>query len=145
MRGIGVLAPGFGQFLEYSSIIKFAVQYKSNVGDLALELKQMKSLTERKTADNTMSVFGENTFMLLVSCNFVSKYDVIVIVNSRFLERPQKRSHRNQLIHRRLTKTKSIGSGQDPESQAGRQSDGSGGWCLEFIRGGWYEEDDESG
>src|SRR6218665_1070824 len=67
------------------------------------------------------------------------------IVNSRFLERPQKRSHRNQLIHRRLAKTKSIGSGQDPESQAGRQSDGSGGWCLEFIRGGWYEEDDESG
>src|SRR6218665_3018924 len=42
----------------------------------------------------------------------------IVIVNSRFLERPQKRSRRNQLIHRRLTKTKSIGSGQDPESQA---------------------------
>src|SRR6218665_3053284 len=52
---------------------------------------------------------------------------VIVIVNSRFLERPQKRSRRNQLIHRPLTKTKSIGSGQDPESQAGRQSDGYGG------------------
>ena len=46
---------------------------------------------------------------------------VIVIVNSWFLERPQKRSRRNQLIHRRLTKTKSIGSGQDPES--GRQAD----------------------
>ena len=39
------------------------------------------------------------------------------------LERPQKRSRRNQLTHRRLTKTKSIGSGQDPESQAGRQAD----------------------
>src|SRR6218665_685151 len=66
---------------------------------------------------------------------------IIVIVNSRFLERPQKRSRRNQLIHRRLTKTKSIGSGQDPESQAGRQSDGYGGWCLELRRGGRYEED----
>ena len=43
---------------------------------------------------------------------------IIVIVNSRFLERPQKRSRRNQLIHRRLTKAKSIGSGQD----AGRQT-----------------------
>ena len=70
---------------------------------------------------------------------------VIVIVNSRFLERPQKRSRRNQLIHRRLTKTKSIGSGHDPESQAGRQSDGYGGWCLELRRGGRYEEDDKSG
>ena len=47
---------------------------------------------------------------------------VIVIVNSRFLERPQKRSRGNQLIHRRLTKTKSLDSGQDPESQAGRQA-----------------------
>ena len=70
---------------------------------------------------------------------------VIVIVNSRFLERPQKRRRRNQLIHRRLTKTKSIGSGQDPESQAGRQSDGYGGWCLELRRGGRYGDDDESG
>src|SRR6218665_543540 len=45
----------------------------------------------------------------------------IVIVISRFLEHPQKRSRRNQLIHRRLTKTKSIGTGQDPESQAARR------------------------
>ena len=63
---------------------------------------------------------------------------VIVIVNFWFLERPQKRSRRNQLFHRRLTKIKSIGSGQDPESQAGRQSDGYGGWCLELRRGGRY-------
>src|SRR6218665_1588932 len=65
---------------------------------------------------------------------------VIVIVNSRFLERPQKRSRRNQLIHRRLTKTRSTGSGQDPENQAGRQSDGYGGCCLELRRGGRYGE-----
>src|SRR6218665_2543957 len=70
----------------------------------------------------------------------------IVIVNSRFLQRPQKRSRRNQLIHRRLTETKSTGSGQDPESQAGRQSDAiDGGWCLELRRGGRYEEDGKSG
>src|SRR6218665_921158 len=68
-----------------------------------------------------------------------------VIVNSRFLERPQKRSRANQLIHRRLTKTKSMRSGQDPESQAGRQSGGYGGWCLELRRGGRYGVDDESG
>src|SRR6218665_475096 len=70
---------------------------------------------------------------------------VIVIVKYRFLERPQKRSRRNQLIHRRLTKTNLIGNGQDPESQAGRQSDGYGGWYLELGRGGRYEEDDKSG
>src|SRR6218665_3749511 len=56
---------------------------------------------------------------------------------------PTKRCRRNQLIHRRLTKTKLIGSGQDPESQAGRQSDRYGGWCLELRRGGRYGEDDE--
>ena len=35
----------------------------------------------------------------------------IVIGNSRFLQRPQKRSRGSQLIHRRLTKTKLIGRG----------------------------------
>ena len=44
-----------------------------------------------------------------------------LIVISIFLQRPQKRSRENQLIHRLLTRTKSIGSGQGPESQAGRQ------------------------
>src|SRR6218665_951967 len=68
---------------------------------------------------------------------------IIVIVNSRFLQRSQKRSHGKQLIHRRLSKTKSIGNGSDPENQAGRQSDGYGGWCLELRRGGRYGEDDE--
>ena len=63
-------------------------------------------------------------------------FNRIVIVNSRFLKLPQKRSRRNQLIPRRLTKRKSIGGGQDPESQAGRRSDGYGGWCLELRRGG---------
>src|SRR6218665_1617980 len=61
MCDIGALTSGSGQFLEYSSIKKFAEQYKSNVGDLALELKQMKRMIERKTAENTRPVFGENT------------------------------------------------------------------------------------
>ena len=68
------------------------------------------------------------------------KLIVTVIVSSIFLQRPQKRSRGNQLIHRRLSKTKSIGSGSDPESQAGRQSDGYGGWCSELRRGGRYRE-----
>ena len=46
----------------------------------------------------------------------------IVIVNSRFLEHPQKRSCGNQLIHRHLSKTKFIGSRTDPESQADSQT-----------------------
>src|ERR1043165_8651590 len=36
---------------------------------------------------------------------------LIVIVNSKLLQRPQKRGHGNQLIHRRSIKTKSIGMG----------------------------------
>ena len=60
----------------------------------------------------------------------------IVFVHSRVLERPPKRSRgKNQLIHRRLSKTKSIGSGSDPDSQAGRQADCYDGWCLELRRG----------
>jgi len=62
---------------------------------------------------------------------------VIVIVNSRFLERPQKRSRRNQLIHRRLTKTKSIVSNSTALSHVGigRQVGkyyvhGLFGWCI---------------
>src|SRR6218665_167637 len=59
---------------------------------------------------------------------------VIVIVNSRFLQRPQKRSRGNQLVHRRLSKTKSIGSGADPESQAGRKADRQ--WMLFGVKTG---------
>ena len=44
---------------------------------------------------------------------FLKPHIVIVIVNFWFLERPRKWSRKNQLIHRCLTKTKSIGSGQD--------------------------------
>ena len=84
-----------------------------------------------------------------LACVDIIDYMEIAIVNSRFIERPQKRSRGNQFIYRRLNKTKSTVSGQDPESQAGRQSgrqsDGYGGWCLELRWVGRYGEDDESG
>src|SRR6218665_1818811 len=51
-----------------------------------------------------------------------------------------KAKSRNQLIQRRLSKRKSIGSGSDLESQAGRQSDGYGEWCLELRREGGREK-----
>src|SRR6218665_3941487 len=86
MCGIEALTPGSGQFLKYSSITKFAEQYKSNVGDLAPKLKQMKRMIERKTADNTMPVFGENTSTLLDFSNFVSKYDGAFYELSRLLQ-----------------------------------------------------------
>src|SRR6218665_3848702 len=63
------------------------------------------------------------------------------IVNSRFLERPQKRSGGNQLIHRRLTRTKSIGSGQNPES--GRQTARRLCWRVFGVETGRYGEDDD--
>jgi len=65
---------------------------------------------------------------------------VIVIVNSIFLQCPQKRSRGNQLIHRRLSKSKSIGSGSDPESQAGRQTDGYGGGVWSWDGEGGREK-----
>ena len=86
MCGIGALTPGSDQFLEYSFITKFGEQYKSNVGYLALELKQMKRIIECKTADNTMPVFGEYTFTLLDFCNLVSKYDDAFYELSRLLQ-----------------------------------------------------------
>src|SRR5688572_24059298 len=51
----------------------------------------------------------------------ILKSIVIVIVNSIFLQRPQKRSRGNQLIHRRLTKTESIGRGSKSR-ESGRQT-----------------------
>ena len=69
---------------------------------------------------------------------------VIIIVNSRFLERPQAKL-REPAYSQGLTRTKSISSGQNPESQAGRQSGSYGGWCLELRRGGRYGEEDELG
>jgi len=72
-------------------------------------------------------------FTIVLLCVWKHAF-VIVIVNSILPQRPQKRGRRNQLIHRRLSKSESIGSGSDPESQASRQSDRYGGWCLELIR-----------
>jgi len=71
-----------------------------------------------------------------ISHRYRRSYAPIVIVNSRFLQRPQKRNRRNQPIHRRLPQTKSIYSGSDPESQVGRQTGGYGEWCLDLRRGG---------
>ena|SRR6218665_1082606 len=46
---------------------------------------------------------------------------IIVIVNSRFLERPHKRSRRNQLIHRRLKQNK-IDRQRSRSRESGRQT-----------------------
>ena len=67
---------------------------------------------------------------------YVAAFRLIVIVNFRFLERPQKRSRRNQLIHKRLTKTKSIGSAAAVKIQRVRQADShtamvDGVWSLD--------------
>jgi len=51
---------------------------------------------------------------------------LIVIVHSRFLQQPQKWSRGNQLIHNRLTKTKSISG---VKIWRVRQADGYGWWC----------------
>ena len=56
---------------------------------------------------------------------------------------PTKAKSQEPSYSQALTKTKSIGSGQNPESQASRQSDGYGGWCVELRRGGRYGDDDD--
>jgi len=70
-----------------------------------------------------------NNFLKYSTCATQSRF--IVIINSRFLQCPQKQSRRNQLIHRHFSYTKSIGSGSDPESQANSQTvmvDGVWSW-----------------
>src|SRR5688572_30665250 len=74
---------------------------------------------------------SSSSFLLLIillyrihvqACTFAhSSISSIVIVKSIFLERPQKRSRGNQLIHRRLIKTESIGRGSKSR-QSGRQT-----------------------
>jgi len=69
---------------------------------------------------------------------------VIVLVNSRFLKRPQKRSRGNQLIHRRITGTKSKGSELDTKSQADRQPAGYGGMGKTMIQDRIYKKADRT-
>src|SRR6218665_2523734 len=64
----------------------------------------------------------------------------IVIVNSRFLECPQKRSRGREPANSQALNQNKIDR-QDPESQAGRESDGYGRWCLELRRGRRYGEE----
>src|SRR6218665_1752825 len=66
---------------------------------------------------------GEGVSKTRFFVDVINGWPLIVIVNSRFLQRPQKRSRGNQLIHSRLSKTKLIGSESEPERQASRQSD----------------------
>src|SRR6218665_3354162 len=95
--------------------------------------------------------FTNNGVLVYYFCAFCIKLSfgnfgvVIVIPNLRFLQRPQKRSRRNQFIHRRLTRTQSIGRGQLPDSQSGRHLDGYGGLCLDERRGGRRAEENKSG
>jgi len=63
------------------------------------------------------------------------KCKYLLIVISKFPQCPEKQSHGKQLIHRHLSKTKSIGRSQDRESQAGRQS-GSMVVCVQRGREG---------
>jgi len=62
--------------------------------------------------------------------HYITNTGRIVIVHSELLKRPHKRSRWNQLIHRHLTKTKSMDRGQDQESQTGRQLNGYDGYIL---------------
>ena len=91
-------------------------------------------LCERCTAE----VSYRSTMLTSSDFDLAARANLIVIIISRFLQRPQKRSHGNQLIHS-LSKTKSTGSGSDPES--GRQPvmvDGVWSWDGEDVeRRGW--------
>jgi len=73
-----------------------------------------------------------------VAVNAIDRSEIIigthiVIVNSRRLERPQKRSRGNQLIPKQIRQS---AVKIQRVRQAGIQSDGYVGWCLEFRRGG---------
>src|SRR6218665_1240387 len=65
--------------------------------------------------DSAVQIYG-------LRAKMVREDIVIVNVNSRFLQRPQKRSRRNQIIHKHFSRTKSIGNVSDPDRQAGRQT-----------------------
>src|SRR6218665_1260279 len=87
-------------------------------------------LTSLQNTEQQMSeIYIQNTFKLknavwlLLELLHINSFTITsVIIISRFLQRPQKRSRGNQLIHRRLSQTKSIDSGSEPVSKAVRQS-----------------------
>ena len=73
-------------------------------------------------------ILKQTTIAMLKSTASAVSLFRIVVVNSRFLQRPQKRSRGNQLIHIRLTKTKSIGRGS-----RSRESDRQTVWQAEAM------------
>jgi len=57
LKGICALAPGNPHFLNFEMIRPLAEQYKANVEDLQLELRQLKRMMDCKTEDGTVPHF----------------------------------------------------------------------------------------
>jgi len=79
---------------------------------------------------------------------FASNNHLIVIVNLRFVHRPQKRSCGNQLnrqgikiqiVSQSVSQSGRQAGRQTVRRQAGRQLDGYGGWCLELRQRGRHQ------
>jgi len=73
LKGICALAPGIPHFLNFEMIRPLAEQYKANVEDLQLELRQLKRMMDRKTEDGTVPHFPKET-ALLDLCAFIAEY-----------------------------------------------------------------------
>jgi hypothetical protein len=54
LRAIGTLVPSGDEFLDFQKLELLANQYKCNLADLQLEIKQMKRMISRKTSENSM-------------------------------------------------------------------------------------------
>ena len=84
------------------------------------EKKEDAKEEERMNIMETRIVLEEGQRRVLRKKAGKGEEEGIVIVNSRFLQRPQKRNRRNQLIYRRLSKTKSLDSGRVRSRESGR-------------------------
>jgi len=101
----------------------------ATVGPFSRQQKPFAAINQSKFLLNG-APFGYLFLYLLISFAIARK------PLSLSLNRIRKLEVAKTSIHRRLTRTKSIVSGQNPESQAGRRL------CLELRRGGRYGEED---
>ena len=71
----GCICSSHESFLKFEVLKPLAIQYKANINDLQVELRQMARMIERKRAENTLpAILMDSELPVLEFHNFVTRY-----------------------------------------------------------------------
>ena len=75
LHGVDAFIPSHESFLKFEILKSLAIQYKANINDFQVELRQMARMIERKRADNTLpAILMDSELPVLEFHNFVTRY-----------------------------------------------------------------------